>query len=124
MAVTDHCDFRCVYCMAENMALLSRQQILGIEGLHWLAALFMQLADFPDTRIGFISPNSHNFYASCNRVHLTAEGRLLLCLGHEHSVDLRALLRHHPQDDSAVVEADSRHCNANHCAMGSRQMAG
>lgn len=45
------------------------------------------------TRIGFISPHSHNFCSQCNRVRLTAEGRLLLCLGNEHSVDLRALLR-------------------------------
>ena len=44
-------------------------------------------------RIGFISPHSHNFCASCNRVRLTAEGRLLLCLGNEHSIDLRGPLR-------------------------------
>jgi cyclic pyranopterin phosphate synthase len=44
-------------------------------------------------RIGFISPVSHNFCADCNRVRVTVEGRLLLCLGNEHSVDLRAILR-------------------------------
>ena len=44
-------------------------------------------------RIGFISPHSHNFCHLCNRVRVTAEGRLLLCLGNEHSVDLRAVLR-------------------------------
>ncbi|MEQ8955551.1 MAG: GTP 3',8-cyclase MoaA, partial [Gammaproteobacteria bacterium] len=48
------------------------------------------------SRIGFISPVSHNFCADCNRVRVTVEGRLLLCLGNEHSVDLRAILR----DDS------------------------
>ncbi len=48
------------------------------------------------TRIGFISPHSHNFCSSCNRVRVTAEGRLLLCLGHEHSVDLRKVVRSHP----------------------------
>lgn len=46
-----------------------------------------------DSRIGFISPVSHNFCAECNRVRVTVEGRLLLCLGNEHSVDLRAILR-------------------------------
>lgn len=51
-----------------------------------------------DTRIGFISPHSHNFCADCNRVRLTAEGRLLLCLGNEHSLDLRALLRAGAED--------------------------
>lgn len=45
------------------------------------------------TRIGFISPHSHNFCHLCNRVRVTAEGRLLLCLGNEHSVDLRAVIR-------------------------------
>jgi cyclic pyranopterin phosphate synthase len=45
------------------------------------------------SRIGFISPHSNNFCHLCNRVRVTVEGRLLLCLGNEHSVDLRALLR-------------------------------
>ncbi len=45
------------------------------------------------TRVGFISPHSNNFCHLCNRVRLTVEGRLLLCLGNEHSVDLRAILR-------------------------------
>lgn len=46
-----------------------------------------------DSRVGFISPHSHNFCGSCNRVRVTVEGRLLLCLGNEHSMDLRELLR-------------------------------
>jgi GTP 3',8-cyclase len=55
-------------------------------------------------RAGFISPHSHNFCESCNRVRVTVQGRLLLCLGQEHSVDLKAVLRAHP-GDSAAVEA-------------------
>jgi cyclic pyranopterin phosphate synthase len=46
-----------------------------------------------NTRIGFISPHSHNFCSTCNRIRITVEGRLLLCLGNEHSLDLRAILR-------------------------------
>ncbi len=46
-----------------------------------------------DSRVGFISPVTHNFCADCNRVRITVEGRLLLCLGNEHSVDLRAIIR-------------------------------
>lgn len=53
---------------------------------------YYQMAD-SESRIGFISPHSHNFCHLCNRVRVTAEGRLLLCLGNEHSVDLRAVLR-------------------------------
>ena len=43
--------------------------------------------------LGFITPMSHNFCESCNRVRLTATGRLYLCLGQEDMVDLRAVLR-------------------------------
>ncbi len=51
------------------------------------------------SRIGFISPVSHNFCADCNRVRITVEGRLLLCLGNEHSIDLRQILRDKNQSD-------------------------
>jgi cyclic pyranopterin phosphate synthase len=46
-----------------------------------------------DTKIGFITPISDNFCAGCNRVRLTAEGQLYLCLGREDRIDLRAALR-------------------------------
>ncbi len=58
-----------------------------------------------DTRVGFISPHSHNFCSQCNRVRLTAEGRLLLCLGQEHSVDLRHVVRSHPIEDEPLQQA-------------------
>lgn len=58
-----------------------------------------------DTRIGLISPHSHNFCDTCNRVRLTAEGRLLLCLGQEHSMDLRRVVRANPTDDEALHKA-------------------
>ena len=57
------------------------------------------------TRVGFISPHSHNFCDSCNRVRLTCEGRLLLCLGQEHSVDLRQVIRTHPGDKDKLKQA-------------------
>lgn len=50
------------------------------------------------TRVGFISPHSANFCSTCNRVRLTVEGRLLLCLGNEHSVDLKQVIRANPGD--------------------------
>jgi cyclic pyranopterin phosphate synthase len=62
-----------------------------------------------ESRVGFISPHSHNFCASCNRVRLTVEGRLLLCLGNEHSVDLKQVLRTFPGDSgrlkAAIIDA-------------------
>ena len=57
-----------------------------------------------DSRVGFISPHSHNFCADCNRVRVTAEGQLLLCLGQEHSIDLRRSLRANPLNDAAVKQ--------------------
>ena len=41
MSVTDRCDFRCVYCMAEDMTFLPRQQVLSLEEMQRLAALFV-----------------------------------------------------------------------------------
>lgn len=61
-----------------------------------------------NTRVGVISPHSNNFCDSCNRVRLTSEGRLLLCLGQEHSADLKALLRNGCTDadlENAIVDA-------------------
>lgn len=55
-------------------------------------ARYFTFGDSP-VRVGFISPHSHNFCGDCNRVRLTAEGRLLLCLGNEHAVDLREVVR-------------------------------
>lgn len=56
------------------------------------------------TKVGFISPVSHNFCDTCNRVRVTVEGRLLLCLGNEYSVDLRRILREHPGDIELLKE--------------------
>jgi cyclic pyranopterin phosphate synthase len=53
-------------------------------------------------RIGFITPMTHNFCESCNRVRLTCTGTLYMCLGQEDSADLRAPLR--ASDDDQVVE--------------------
>lgn len=44
-------------------------------------------------RVGFITPLTHNFCESCNRVRLTATGRLYLCLGQDDALDFRAPLR-------------------------------
>ncbi len=56
-------------------------------------------------RIGFITPMSHNFCESCNRVRLTCTGELFLCLGQEDKTDLRKPLRDHPDDDGPLRDA-------------------
>jgi len=71
-------------------------------------ARYFRMAD-SESRVGFISPHSHNFCSTCNRVRVTVEGRLLLCLGNEHSLDLRDIMRRHPGDieplKAAIIDA-------------------
>lgn len=55
-----------------------------------------------ETRVGFISPHSHNFCGDCNRVRVTADGRLLPCLGQEHALELRPILRGAPGDQEQL----------------------
>ncbi len=50
-------------------------------------------------RIGFITPMTHNFCESCNRVRLTCTGTLYMCLGQDDAADLRAVLRSGATDD-------------------------
>ncbi|MDA9941217.1 GTP 3',8-cyclase MoaA [Luminiphilus sp.] len=60
------------------------------------------------THVGFISPHSNNFCGSCNRLRISAEGRLLMCLGNEESIDLRQLMRAGDSDQSiktAIIES-------------------
>ncbi len=62
-------------------------------------------------RIGFITPMTHNFCESCNRVRLTCTGTLFLCLGQEDAADLRAPLRQSNDDallSAAIDEAITR----------------
>jgi cyclic pyranopterin phosphate synthase len=67
-------------------------------------ARYFRLAE-TGQRLGFITPLTHNFCESCNRVRVTCTGELFMCLGQEDMADLRAPLRAHPNDDSALTEA-------------------
>jgi len=55
-------------------------------------ARYVELAE-TGGKVGFITPMSHNFCESCNRVRLTCTGKLYLCLGRENQIDLRDPLR-------------------------------
>ena len=62
-------------------------------------------------RVGFITPMTHNFCESCNRVRLTCTGTLFMCLGQEDSADLRGVLRAGASDeelDGAILAAIRR----------------
>ena len=63
------------------------------------------------TKIGFITPLTHNFCESCNRVRLTCTGTLYMCLGQEDAADLKIPLRNSEGDEAltgAIQEAISR----------------
>jgi cyclic pyranopterin phosphate synthase len=62
----------------------------------------------PDGRfnVGFITPLSQHFCATCNRVRLTVDGILHLCLGQEERMDFRSLLRAGASDDELVAAID------------------
>jgi cyclic pyranopterin phosphate synthase len=96
LGLIDEHDRALSYCSSDELReIIGRQHALQSLGEPEGAAgpaRYFSMAD-SSTRVGFISPHSHNFCHLCNRVRVTAEGRLLLCLGNEHSVDLRAVLR-------------------------------
>ena len=55
-----------------------------------------------ERKIGFITPHSHNFCESCNRVRISATGMLYPCLGQNDAVDLRRVLRDDSADDESL----------------------
>jgi cyclic pyranopterin phosphate synthase len=103
--VGEHDRAECYYSSDEIREDLSRHyQLLPTTETTGGPSRYFRIPDV-ETRVGFISPHSHNFCEQCNRVRLTSEGRLLLCLGQEHSVDLRRVVRANPGDDEALRKA-------------------
>ncbi|EGW21325.1 GTP 3',8-cyclase MoaA [Methylobacter tundripaludum] len=84
--------------LAENFTLVATPEKTGGPSNYFNVA-------GTQTRVGFISPHSENFCSTCNRVRLTVEGRLLLCLGNEHSVDLKQVIRANPGDMAVLKQA-------------------
>jgi len=77
--------------LSQRFTLSPSQLNTGGPSRYWHAQGF-------EGKVGFISPHSENFCSSCNRVRVTASGKLLLCLGNEHSVDLKTAMRTHESD--------------------------
>lgn len=98
------------YCSSDEVRAMLAEQYRLIDSTESSGgpARYLRVEGYPDSRIGFISPHSHNFCDTCNRVRLTTEGRLLLCLGHENALDMRRLLRQHPTSDVPVHAALER----------------
>ena len=73
--------------------------------------------------LGFITPLTHNFCESCNRVRLTCTGTLYMCLGQEDAADLRAPLRASEGDDVCSTARWSRRSPASPRATTSSSSA-
>ncbi len=102
-----HHDRAATYCSSDDILsdLQQHYEIIPTTEKTAGPTRYYKLGEHPHSRIGFISPHSHNFCDSCNRVRLTAEGLLLLCLGQEHSVDLRHIVRANPGDRDILEQA-------------------
>ena len=68
-------------------------------------AVYVQFSGFQG-KIGFIDAVTHKFCSTCNRVRLTSEGRLKLCLQYETGIDMRSLLRSGADDE--VIRQEMR----------------
>lgn len=83
---------------------------------------------FRNSKVGFISPHSENFCGSCNRVRLTCDGRLLLCLGNEDSVSLRDVIRNNPGNidklKQTIFEAISAKPEKHHFSLDGKNEGG
>jgi len=69
-------------------------------------ARYVTIRETGGGRLGFITPLTNNFCASCNRIRLTATGELYACLGGSEKVDLRAALRSDEPDDNVAAALD------------------
>jgi GTP 3',8-cyclase len=84
--------------IGQKYSLIPTSQTTNGPSRYWQVPSYASL-------IGFISPHSQNFCGACNRVRVTAEGKLLLCLGNENSVDLKQIIRQHPNDGERLKNA-------------------
>jgi cyclic pyranopterin phosphate synthase len=84
--------------ISERFDLQSIRATSGGPARYWMTSGF-------SSRIGFISPHSENFCSSCNRVRVTATGKLVLCLGQENNADLRSVMRENPEPEIALRNA-------------------
>lgn len=97
-----------------NMTSLSNAKVRALIEQHWPLTPTTESTGGParyfrmpesETRIGFISPHTHNFCDSCNRVRITAEGKLVLCLGHENAIDLKPYLHDAAALQDCIIQA-------------------
>lgn len=83
--------------LSKRFSLTRSSKVTGGPSRYWQV-------DGTETQVGFISPHSNNFCSACNRVRVTADGKLVLCLGNEGALDLKTLMRENPGDSALLRE--------------------
>ena len=105
----DHTRASTFYSNADTLKVLqSKHPLIASTETTGGPARYWRVADKEgksNTKVGFISPHSHNFCESCNRVRITCKGELYLCLGQEDKVELMPLLRNYPENDQPLIDA-------------------
>lgn len=82
----------------------SRDRLVDLDETSGGPARYVRL-ERSGQKIGFITPLTHNFCESCNRIRLTCTGQLYQCLGRENEADLRRVMRENPRDDAPLIAA-------------------
>lgn len=103
--VSEH-DRHITFCSSDEVRerIETRHQLVRSSHVTGGPSRYWQVAG-SETQVGFISPHSNNFCSSCNRVRVTAEGKLVLCLGNDGALDLKSLIRRHPGDSERLRDA-------------------
>lgn len=105
LGLVDHARESTFVSNADTLKLLqSKYSLLASAETTGGPARYWRVAD-TQTKIGFISPHSHNFCESCNRVRITCKGELYLCLGQEDKIELMPLMREYPNDNAPLIAA-------------------
>lgn len=105
LGLVDHARENTFVSNADTLKLLqSKYSLLASTETTGGPARYWRVAD-TQTKIGFISPHSHNFCESCNRVRITCKGELYLCLGQEDKIELMPLMREYPNDNAPLIAA-------------------
>ncbi|NDB68983.1 MAG: GTP 3',8-cyclase MoaA [Methylocystaceae bacterium] len=105
IGVVDHARESSFVSNTKTLATLQKHYSLLSSALNTGGpARYWQVAE-TNTKIGFISPHSHNFCEACNRVRITCKGELYLCLGQDDKIELMPILRAHPHDDEPLKNA-------------------
>ncbi len=103
---TGHARANTFYSSDDALTILrSRFDLVNTDETTGGPARYWRIPGIRTTKIGFISPYTHNFCDSCNRVRITCKGELYPCLGQNDVLPLMPVLRAHPDDDAPLRQA-------------------